>query len=90
MSDPRLKTEVYPPTCTGLTRCSPGWPHAAEWPGGGSRQATQPSARTWAQLPLTSGTEEIEDCAWVSAELTDDVPVIADWIAVHSACDTFG
>ena len=42
------------------------------------------------QPPLTCGIEEIVDCAWVSAEQTEDVPVIADWIAVHSACDTFG
>ena len=42
------------------------------------------------QLPLTCGIDEIEDCAWFSAEPTDAVPVIAAWIAVHSACDTFG
>jgi hypothetical protein len=35
---------------------------------------------------LTCGIEQIVDCAWVSAELTDDVPVIA----VQIACDTFG
>jgi hypothetical protein len=29
------------------------------------------------------------DCAWLSAELTDEVPVIADWIAVQTAWDTF-
>ena len=62
----------------------------AKWPGGCSRQATQVFARTWAQLPLTCGIDEIVDCAWDSAELTDDVPVIAAWIAVQSACDTFG
>lgn len=39
---------------------------------------------------LTWGTDEIVDWAWVSAELTDAVPVIEAWIAVHSACDTFG
>ena len=48
------------------------------------------SDRAGVQPPLTCGIEEIVDCAWVSAELTDDVPVIAAWIAVHSACDTFG
>jgi len=35
---------------------------------------------------LTCGIDEIVDCAWVSAELTEDVPVFA----VHSACGTFG
>ena len=58
-------------------------------PGGCLRQAARYSALARAQ-PLTCGIEEIVDCAWVSAELTDDVPVIADWIAVQSACDTFG
>ena len=46
--------------------------------------------RAGAQLPLTCGIDEIVDCAWLSAELTDDVPVIAAWIAVQSACETFG
>jgi hypothetical protein len=60
-----------------LTRPPPPPPHCAV-------------RRARVQLPLTCGTEEIVDCAWVSAELTDDVPVMAAWIAVHSACDTFG
>jgi hypothetical protein len=41
-------------------------------------------------LPLTCWTPEIVPCAVCSAELTDEVPVIAAWIAVQMACDTFG
>jgi hypothetical protein len=33
---------------------------------------------------------EMVPCAVPSAELTDAVPVIAAWIAVQMACDTFG
>ena len=40
--------------------------------------------------PLTFWIPEIVDWAWLSAEFTDDVPVIADWIAVQIAWDTFG
>jgi len=29
-------------------------------------------------------------CAVESAELTEAVPVIADWMAVQIACETFG
>jgi hypothetical protein len=39
---------------------------------------------------LTFEIPEMVDCAWLKAELTDEVPVIADWIAVHIAWDTFG
>ena len=39
---------------------------------------------------LTCWTPEIVPCAVCSAELTDEVPVIAAWIAVQMACDTFG
>ena len=42
------------------------------------------------QPPLTCCTPEIVPCAVCSAELTDEVPVIAAWIAVQMACDTFG
>ena len=41
-------------------------------------------------LLLAFGMPEIVDCAWVRAELTDEVPVIADWMAVQMACETFG
>ena len=40
--------------------------------------------------PLTFEIPEMVDCAWLSAELTDEVPVIAGWIAVQTAWDTFG
>jgi hypothetical protein len=33
---------------------------------------------------------EIVPCAVCSAELTDEVPVIADWMAVQMAWETFG
>ena len=39
---------------------------------------------------LIFGSYKIADWAVCSAELTDEVPVIADWIAVQIACDTFG
>ena len=42
------------------------------------------------QPPLTCWTPEIVPCAVCSAEPTDEVPVIAAWIAVQMACDTFG
>ena len=42
------------------------------------------------QPPLTCWTPEIVPWAVCSAELTDEVPVIAAWIAVQMACDTFG
>jgi hypothetical protein len=41
-------------------------------------------------LLLTFWTPDTVDCAWVRAELTDEVPVIADWMAVQMACETFG
>ena len=41
-------------------------------------------------LLLTCWTPEIVPCAVCNAELTDEVPVIAAWIAVQMACDTFG
>src|SRR5262249_22821236 len=40
--------------------------------------------------PLTRGIDEIVDCAWPSAALGEAVPVIAAWIAVQIACETFG
>jgi hypothetical protein len=42
------------------------------------------------QPPLTRWTPAIVPCAVCKAELTDEVPVIAAWIAVQMACDTFG
>ena len=42
------------------------------------------------QPPLTCWTPEIVPWAVCSAEFTDEVPVIAAWIAVQMACDTFG
>jgi hypothetical protein len=47
-------------------------------------------AGTRGQPPLTCWTPEIVPWAVCSAELTDEVPVIAAWIAVQMACDTFG
>lgn len=49
-------------------------------------------ARTCAgpQPPLTFGIAEIVACAWFSAALGDAVPVIAAWMAVQMAWDTFG
>ncbi len=70
-------------------RRGPGGRVQAARPGGRRPPGPRGTPLCRAQ-PLTCGIEEIVDCAWVSAELTDDVPVIADWIAVHSACDTFG
>jgi hypothetical protein len=43
-----------------------------------------------AQPPLTFGIEEIVDWAWFSAACGDAVPVIAAWMAVQMAWDTFG
>jgi len=43
-----------------------------------------------AQPPLTVGIEEIVDWAWFSAACGDAVPVIAAWMAVQMAWDTFG
>jgi hypothetical protein len=45
------------------------WPYGLSWLTVSSRH--QP-------LELTFGIPEIVDCAWVRAELTDEVPVIAD------------
>jgi hypothetical protein len=42
------------------------------------------------QLPLTCGIAEIVDCACCSAALGVAVPVIAAWIAVQIAWETFG
>jgi hypothetical protein len=52
---------------------------------GRARAAVRPG-----QPPLTCWTPEIADWAVCSAELTDEVPVIAACIAVQMACDTFG
>ena len=41
-------------------------------------------------LPLTCCTPEIVPCAVCNAEPTDEVPVIAAWMAVQMASDTFG
>ena len=49
-----------------------------------------PSGESAGQPPLTCWTPEIVPWAVCSAELTDEVPVIAAWIAVQMACDTFG
>jgi hypothetical protein len=61
------------------------------------RQATQVGQKAQnglvgarGQPPLTCWTPEIVPWAVCSAEPTDEVPVIAAWIAVQMACDTFG
>ena len=67
---------------------------AANPPGRGRRpgcgRARAAVRRELGQPPLTCCTPEIVPCAVCSAELTDEVPVIAAWIAVQMACDTFG
>ena len=60
-----------------------------------ARAGARTAAVTWGymdllQPPLTCWTPEIVPWAVCSAELTDEVPVIAAWIAVQMACDTFG
>jgi hypothetical protein len=55
-----------------------------------ARSSTLIRADTRGQPPLTCWTPEIVPWAVCSAELTDEVPVIAAWIAVQMACDTFG
>jgi len=55
-----------------------------------ARSSTLIQADTRGQPPLTCWTPEIVPCAVCNAELTDEVPVIAAWIAVQMACDTFG
>jgi len=62
------------------------------WSRPGRRQAQGRSSRAVRadQPPLTICTPDIVPCAVWSAELTDEVPVMAAWIAVQMACDTFG
>ena len=63
-------------------------PGSRRRPGRGCARAAVRRER--GQPPLTCCTPEIVPCAVCSAELTDEVPVIAAWIAVQMACDTFG
>jgi len=56
----------------------------------GQRYTTSSPVGARGQPPLTCWTPEIVPWAVCSAELTDEVPVIAAWIAVQMACDTFG
>ncbi len=70
----------------GLAADPPGGRRARRRPGRGrARAAVQPG-----QPPLTCCTPETVPCAVCNAEPTDEVPVIAAWIAVQMACDTFG
>jgi hypothetical protein len=54
------------------------------------RPKPRPAFASVACYPLTFEMPEIVDCAVDNAEFTDAVPLIAAWIAVQMACDTFG
>jgi hypothetical protein len=75
----RHSIRIGPTATAGLGSTAGASPGAR--PGGGERRG---------QPPLTCWTPEIVPCAVCRAELTDEVPVIAAWIAVQMACDTFG
>jgi hypothetical protein len=62
----------------------------ARVPGEGPCQARRVRTGTGRHPPLTCGTDEIVDCAWLSAAAGAEVPVIAAWIAVQIACETLG
>ena len=84
----RPEPEPAPPPSRGVMRSF--WHPRRYRSSAKARSATLIRADTRGQPPLTCWTPEIVPWAVCSAELTDEVPVIAAWIAVQMACDTFG
>jgi hypothetical protein len=81
----------------GRTRAGPGRPPTsrpvpgpAGQPGASRCQRDAPGTGLCVCYPFVVWMPEIVPCAVCRAEFTDAVPVIAAWMAVQIACDTFG